>query len=307
MTLQIKHSQIYFILQNPVFALFFFTLFSLGDLHAQNTKAKSTRIRLEYFKNHDASQTLMATILAKEKSYIPLPDVTISFYSISDTSRILLDKIGSNEKGKAVLTIKDHHDIFIDSTGTFTFQAEFNGNKSCKKSQKTITIKQANLEVSFYQKDTSKFIKVDAIKIDQDQEIDPLENVGILFYIEGTFSLLNIGEEKTNENGEASMEFPVDMPGDTAGILTIVVKIEEHDDYGTIETKGEINWGKSISLDSKKHRGLGDTDAPLWMVYTLIILLSAVWFHYLYVIFLIIRIKLEEKNIKIKQLSRILE
>ena len=38
-------------------------------------------------------------------------------------------------------------------------------------------------------------------------------------------------------------------------------------------------------------RGLGDTNAPLWMVYTLIILLSLVWFHYLYIIITVFRIR----------------
>ena len=38
-------------------------------------------------------------------------------------------------------------------------------------------------------------------------------------------------------------------------------------------------------------RGLGDTDAPLWMVYTLITLLSLVWFHYMYIIITVFRIR----------------
>jgi hypothetical protein len=46
----------------------------------------------------------------------------------------------------------------------------------------------------------------------------------------------------------------------------------------------------------KKRRGLGDTDAPLWMVYTLIVLLSIVWFHYLYVFYVMIKIKKLRRN-----------
>ena len=62
---------------------------------------------------------------------------------------------------------------------------------------------------------------------------------------------------------------------------------------------GKINWGIPVPLAEEKRRGLGDTDAPLWMVYTLIILLSAVWFHYLYVIYMIIKIKIVDKELPI--------
>jgi hypothetical protein len=148
------------------------------------------------------------------------------------------------------------------------------------------------LEVSFFQKDTIKSIEVNVSKVGLDDQITPIKDLDILFYIQGTFSQLTFGKEKTDENGIVKLEFPVDMPGDSAGVLTIVAKIEEDDVYGTIESRGRINWGIPVALAKEENRGLGDTDAPLWMVYTLIILLSAVWFHYMYVIFMIIKIKL---------------
>lgn len=291
-------------LYKHTFIISLILLTSTVELLSQQAKSKTTRIRLEYFENHDNTQNLLATILVREKSYVPLPDVTLHFYSVkNDTSKILLDKIQTNNQGQIIFTIQDHHDIFVDSLGIMTFEVEFNGNKLYKKAKRNITVKQANLEVSFFQKDTSKFIEVYASTIGSDNRSIPLESTDIMFYIKGTFSLLNIGQEKTNENGKAKIEFPVDMPGDSTGMLTIIVKIEEHDDYGTLEANGVINWGKAIVLDVEKHRGLGDTDAPLWMVYTLIILLSAVWFHYLYVVFLIIKIKLEEKTLRSKVLQ----
>ena len=93
------------------------------------------------------------------------------------------------------------------------------------------------------------------------------------------------------------LEFPVTMPGDTMGVLTIISKIEDDDFYGNLESIGKINWGQPVPLANEKHRGLGDTDAPLWMVYTLIVLLSVVWFHYFYIIFGILKIKLSRTGI----------
>jgi hypothetical protein len=150
--------------------------------------------------------------------------------------------------------------------------------------------------VSFFQKEDVKSIEVSASEIGTDGELIPIEGITLQFYIEGTFSLLNFAKEETDEYGIAQVEFPVDMPGDTAGVLTIVVKIEENRTFGTIESIGKMNWAIQLEPTKDKQRGLGDTDAPLWMVYTLIILLSAVWFHYFYVIFLIIKIKLANRG-----------
>lgn len=271
-------------------------LIAHGNVFAQKVKKKTTRIRVEYFKDHTKTETLVATLKVKEKRYSPLSDVIVLFYFINDTSNVLLDKIRTNAQGEAIFVFADNPKVFKDSLGIMTFVVEYNGSTSLKGANRKIDVKQANLDVSFFQKDTVKYIEVDVNAIDSDNQMSPISGLNILLYIKGTFSLLNIGKEKTNENGKVEVEFPIDMPGDTVGVLTIVVKIEEDKLYGTIESRGTINWGIPVPLVQEKHRGLGDTDAPLWMVYTLITLLSAVWFHYLYVILMIVKIKMVKKS-----------
>lgn len=97
-------------------------------------------------------------------------------------------------------------------------------------------------------------------------------------------------------DGKLIVPFPVTMPGDSLGVVTVAAKIEDNDIYGNVESWGTINWARPVPVVAETRRGLGDTDAPLWMVYTLIVLLSAVWFHYAYVIFLIIKIKLAKHH-----------
>jgi hypothetical protein len=58
----------------------------------------------------------------------------------------------------------------------------------------------------------------------------------------------------------------------------------------------DYKGGKRLLLEPKQKRGLGDTDAPLWMVYTLLVLLSGVWFHVIYVLGLVIRINIKGKK-----------
>ena len=64
---------------------------SVGDLIAQ--KKKTTRIVVEYVKNHDKTESLVATLRVKEERYLGLSDAYLQFFSINDTAEVLLDKI----------------------------------------------------------------------------------------------------------------------------------------------------------------------------------------------------------------------
>ena len=272
-------------------------LFSNSTLLAQSEKKKTTKIRVEYFNKNNTNEYLLVTLRIKEDRYIPFEDATVLIYSVGDTSNVLLDKVVSNYKGEAKFYISDDPNIYRDSTGQMTFEAEYVGDDMIKGDKKSISIKKVNMEVSFFQKDTIKYIEVNVNELSFDKQETPLSDIEVKLSVKGTFSNLKFAEENTDENGKIIFEFPVDMPGDTIGNLSIVSKIEDHKVYGNIESEGKINWGKIVPLPPEKHRGLGDTDAPLWMVYTLIILLSAVWFHYIYVIFLFIKIKMARKAI----------
>lgn len=272
-------------------------LFSNSALFAQGDKKKTTKIRVEYFNKNNTTEYLLLTLRIKEDRYIPFENATVWIYSVGDTSNVLLDKVVSNYKGEAKFYISDDPLIFRDSTGQMTFKAEYVGDDQIKSDKESITIKKATMEVSFFQKDTVKYIEVNVNELAFDNQKTPLSDMEIKLSVKGTFSNLNFANENTDENGKVVFEFPISMPGDTIGNLTIVSKIEDDDIYGNIESEGEINWGMIVPLAPEKQRGLGDTDAPLWMVYTLIILLSAVWFHYIYVIFLFFKIKMARKVI----------
>jgi hypothetical protein len=269
-------------------------IIATGNVFAGQDK-KKTNFRLEYFKKSDHTEQLVAKLRYKEQSYVPLANGIVNFYSIKNDERILLSKMETDEDGQAIFIIDDNPKIFKDSLGYLTFEAEYNATAEYQEVTKSITLLQANLEMSFFQKDTVKYINATVTQMNTEGEAVPIEGIDVVFYVKGTFSLLKFGQVTTGEDGKVEIPFPIEMPGDSAGILTIVSKVLEHDDYGTLEADGQINWGILVPLEKSKHRGLGDTDAPLWMVYTLITLLSAVWFHYLYVVYLIVKIRVGKR------------
>ena len=131
--------------------------------------------------------------------------------------------------------------------------------------------------------------------MDSDGNHVPAEEEVVL-YVPGKFSRLKIGEIELEE-GQGSVEFPVTLPGDSIGNLRIIAAIVESDDFGTVEISTVKDWGKPRPpVIIEERRGLGDTDAPLWMVYTLIVLMSVVWFHYIYLFIMMYMIKQQGKS-----------
>jgi hypothetical protein len=261
-------------------------------VYAQDVKKKRARIQIEYFKDHNNLKSLVATLKVREDRFVPFENAEINFYSTADTLKVILSKVMTDKNGEAKYFLEDDLNIYLDSTGFMPFEVEYTGDDSIQSDISDIVIKPINLKTTFIKEDSIKYIAIEANEIDVENTNTPIEGLEISVNIKGTFSLLNIALEETDDQGKILVEFPVYMPGDTAGVITIAAQVQENDDYGTVETLEDINWGIPVPLKAEKHRGLGDTDAPLWMVYTLIILLSLVWFHYLYIVYLIVKIKL---------------
>jgi hypothetical protein len=219
----------------------------------------------------------------------------VNFDFVSGKEKKLIGTISTTAKGKAAIEIPEEINSSGGAKGVFSFMASFNGFNKYKSATAFVEIRNVNMELSFYQKEGEKEIICKAMEVGQDGKMTPLPDLKIQFYVPRTFTLLKVGEGSLSD-GVANVEFPVTLPGDSAGNLTIVAKIEDNESYGNVEATGRINWGKPLSPMKIVKRGLGDTDAPLWMVYTLIILLSLVWFHYCYIIITVFRIRWLGKN-----------
>lgn len=267
-----------------------------GD-QTQSKKKRAASLSANYFQEYNTPGKLVAVLKVREKKYMALPGARITLINIQETGPVILDTVTTDQNGEAAFRISNYPDIYRDSTGKITCILEYEGDSLTRSSEREVEFRQASFGIVFFQTDSIKYVELSAKEIISDDEMEPIRDMDIQFSIKGLFSLLPFEEATTNEEGKATVEFPVYMPGDTAGVLTIVAHIEDHDDYGTIKTAGSMNWGRVVPLPDEEHRGLGDTDAPLWMVYTLIILLSAVWFHYLYVSWQLMKIKLVGKGV----------
>lgn len=286
-------------IRRAIFSLAFIGLYFMHTISFAQDKVEKHRtyINME-FTQSDIQNKLMAMLTARikgERGRKKITDAEIKFYNISDTSEIFLGKVTTDNDGIAVLEIRKEQKLMANDEGEFSYRAIFSGNDDFQDISKNLSIKAVNLEISFAEIDSVKTIVVSAHQIEVSGDEIPVEE-DVIFYVPRQFSMLKIGEVEL-QDGEGSVEFPVTLPGDSIGNLQIIAKIEESREYGNVEAIGIKDWGKPRpKVIIEERRGLGDTDAPLWMVYTLIVLLSAVWFHYGYLIYLFFVIKRKGKN-----------
>lgn len=150
----------------------------------------------------------------------------------------------------------------------------------------------ATISVSFSEDNDAKIIIAKAV----DQEGIPIEDLELYFFVQRTFSLLPVGDEfnSTDEEGIIEVEFPNDLPGDVNGDLIIVTKIIESDLYNDLTIEHEKNWGLPIEIldenDEERSLWAAAANAPMSLVFTVSVLIFAVWYVICYILYKLYRI-----------------
>lgn len=121
-----------------------------------------------------------------------------------------------------------------------------------------------------------------------------IEGHKVNFYVKRYFGELPVGKknQKTNANGAVQITFPDDLPGDTIGNLTLIVKMDNKS-YPDIKLEKELNWGvPTIPEDIMEGPAMWGTRdmAPWWIVALYLGIALSVWSSILYVCFQIFKI-----------------
>jgi len=250
-----------------------------------------------YVKLTDGTKSFAISLSARiDDKRVNIENAPLTVFAVNETGRKQLGSVNTNRSGKAVLNVSPDQQLPADKDGFYNFEVQYAGNTKIGNATRTIHVQDAFLEMSFSEKDSTKNILVKVMAVNNKGVKTVVKEVPVDFYIKRLFCLYRFGGEKTDSAGVANADFPKNMPGDTTGKVVIVAKILENDTYGTVELVKDYKGGSPLVIEHKAKRGLGDTDAPLWMVYTLLVLLSGVWCHVIYVISLVIRINIAGKR-----------
>lgn len=157
----------------------------------------------------------------------------------------------------------------------------------------------AGIALSFYEKDSVKQINVLVKTVDSSGKETPAKEVETHIYIKKSFGLLPLEGDNltTDESGMASVDFPVDIPGDSLGNVIVVAKVEDNDELGNLEDIKTVKWGiPKFNEYVFRRRALWATgaNAPIPLVITVTSMVIGVWGVIFYIVKQLFKIKQSE-------------
>lgn len=142
--------------------------------------------------------------------------------------------------------------------------------------------KQAVIKLDFSEKDSKKLITARAFDYENDSIGNPIPDLDLYFYVDRSFSPLPIGDifNTTDENGAVTVEFPSDLPADSAGNVKIIARIKDSDDYADTEVSQVVHWGVPVVLDNpenKRSLWAASANAPIPLLILVNSLIATAW------------------------------
>lgn len=268
---------------------------------AQDSGDKA-RIQLDYFYSNTTGHELVATVKTKEgPSYVNVPDVPVKFFLDSLDLTMNIGTVTSDEKGKAVLTIPTDK---LKNKNEYRFIAAIIDNERFSDYDRDIEIIPASLNVDFKEEEEVKAIQATITTRDSTGTNMPVSGVDVKVYAQRLFGELPVSVDfnTTNNEGQTDIDFPNEIPGDTAGILTVIVKVPDHELYGNLVYRQDIAWGQPIVVEHKQIQGelwSARSNAPLYLILLVNTILIGIWGTIAYIVILLYRInKFGKEHIK---------
>ena len=260
---------------------------------ASGQKKERTRLKAYYEKlpNDDKKISIILT-QGKGKSIRGVENSEIIVSTVAADSTIELATLITDSSGETALFIEADYSFSKDEEGFAVINVNYAGNDSLRASKRKIEFIDLNLELSLDVVDSVKYVEVEAFELDSEGNKVPIEEIDVNVGVKRLYSTLFLEEVETDEDGIATMEFPDDIPGDSSGTITVLVKLDEHDDYGTITKTAKIDWGTSVDYTiASNGRSLFGDSAPLWMIISVAVILFGAWFNFLLAVYKVYQIK----------------
>jgi mono/diheme cytochrome c family protein len=138
----------------------------------------------------------------------------------------------------------------------------------------------AVISMSLAYNEAERLVTVRALATDEVRSV-PVTNAGVRLFVKRYFGSLPIDEEKlTDINGVASFAISADLPGDSAGNVSISARFTDEEVFGsagrdTVITAGSKN--RAVSLVAQRAMWNTVWKAPVWVILTYFLGVIAVW------------------------------
>jgi 5-hydroxyisourate hydrolase-like protein (transthyretin family) len=237
----------------------------------------------------------VALVKAKnaEHKFAPAKDIKVDFYVEKDGQQQFLADAKTSVLGKAMIHLPEQ--LPMDTGRYFTVVAKIENNVLLEDADDQVHLKIANVQLKYDARDTSRTVKALVTEKNKDGQQIPVKDAEVKFYVKRLFGVLAASDDNavaTDENGEAIFSYPKTIPGDTAGVITLVARIEDNEQFGNVENSEVAAFGVPLLKEADPFpRALWSPYAPISMIITICVLFGGVWTTYMVILSMLRKIK----------------
>lgn len=263
---------------------------------AEEEELISPSVDLISIQKNDKSVDLKISVKAKiEKKMRKMYGLKVNVFQVTDSAEQELGSVITDRNGLAVFTIKPEQ-VTTNAEGMLHFKAVLGPVKKMESTEGEVTVKRALLTITPVKEDSLYSVQVKLVDLATGEET-PVPQAVLGIFVKRSFNPLKIGEITTDESGEGSAEIANTLPGDAKGNITLLARLDENETYGNLEAAVVQQWGVPVSDKIEDQpRALWSSHPPLWMLITFIILMLAVWGHYIVIVYELFRLRKEQPH-----------
>lgn len=259
-------------------------------------KKAPIRVYLQHFRKAEGIQLTARVLIKTDKRYLPAAGIKIALYESEITETSFLGTLLTGKDGTGKYTLNEEQFQLVKDNPIMQYFAVIDENEAFQYNETKLIIKQVKLDVIFIIEDSLKQIHVHVFETDSLGINIPQKGVYLKLLVERPLSPLPLGDEynKTDQQGNVTMIFPDDLPGDENGYLKVIVSIIENEDYGTIEVSEIKQWGIPIEINDdsiKRSLWASSANAPISLIILVNALIAVVWGILFFVVIKVFQIR----------------
>lgn len=229
------------------------------------------------------------------KRFVQVPGIPFTVYL--DAAPNTIAKGVTDQNGKARLDIPASMKNAWDSSATHEFILQTEATKEFDEVTAEISITKSKISIDTVAGADARSLRVAVMQLNNDEWV-PAGEVELKLGVKRLGGELPVGEEEsytTDSTGEAIIEFKrEELPGDTAGNIILVARVEDNELLGNLSAEATVPWG----LASKQPQALTERSlwatrdrAPVWLLITAISIMVIVWGTIIFLIIQLIKIR----------------
>ena len=254
------------------------------------------RMSFEAFKINEKVKLLARVRSKVDTKWQNTAGVEVSFYKNEVSPENLIGKDTSNSKGEALQFLQ-----VSESDPSMTYFAVVADHPDYEDVEETITVNPSILTMELMEEDSTRMVKIFVGTPNDSGSVVPLAETECKLYVKRLFGYMPLGDpESTDEEGYVTFEFPSDIKGDTAGNLTLVARVMEHELIGNVETSQDVSWGIPTEVDdfySQRQLWSARANSPILLIVVVNLAILGIWGVIAFIFFEIYKInKLGKAN-----------